>query len=649
MTGSRADRRLRAAALIGLAAALLFVPGLGPEPGFAQSNAPVSLVPRPQDNSAAPEIPQRGTGPSQTVRSIPGTDDSSVKIRGLGEVDTDAVGLSGQNSGGLSTDMWRGTSRAVAERLLIALPERLASGAAHDLARRLLLNAAEPPASVDGGVSLVKLRVDKLIALGAVEDAGRLLRAVSARAVPQNLVESAVQARLLIPDFAGACQAVESFDAGFVSEFGQKALIFCQLLDQEFSEAVLGLELLREQNLAQDVMFFELTNAVISGATPTPEQLAVPGQASSLNLALMRIAGGQVPPWFAEADAPSVLKAVATTPGADRETRLTAARGAAMWGALSPEELADIYAELGISDDEVATVLLEPEAVSAGLRLAAIYLAAESQKIAVARAEVLREMWRIAAENQDWRLVAKLTAPQLRLVRPAPIFIWFAGDAMAVSLAAGDVEQALAWFQIADGRSGGDEAVADALTALWPALRMAAGGEIVRQVARAARVGSVQARVFDQSGRRTVTVIPRATSLTTVRRERLPWDELRLSDWIARQEANGGLGAASVATVLALFDALGEQVSDDFWLRAEAAEPLPAAFPALDIWIGLQRAANAGRVAETALYALLALGEEDFSQLHPVAIHSIVGALRRVGLADAARAFALEVAVTTLP
>ena len=645
MTGSRADRRLRAAALIGLATALLFVPG----PGFAQSNAPVSLVPRPQDNSAAdedrgaPEIPQRGTGPSQTVRSIPGTDDSSVKIRGLGEVDTDAVGLSGQNSGGLSTDMWRGTSRAVAERLLTALPERLASGAAHDLVRRLLLNAAEPPASVDGGVSLVKLRVDKLIALGAAEDAGRLLRAVSARSVPQNLVESAVQARLLIPDFAGACQAVESFVAGFVSEFGQKALIFCQLLDQEFSEAVLGLELLREQNLAQDVMFFELTNAVISGATPTPEQLAVPGQASSLNLALIRIAGGQVPPWFAEADAPSVLKAVATTPGADRETRLTAARGAAMWGALSPEELADIYAGLGISDDEVATVLLEPEVASAGLRLAAIYLAAESQKIAVARAEVLREMWRIAAENQDWRLVAKLTAPQLRLVRPAPIFIWFAGDAMAVSLAAGDVEQALAWFQIADGRSGGDEAVADALTALWPALRMAAGGETASQA------GRVQARVFDQFGRRTVTVIPSATSLTTVRRERLPWDELRLSDWIARQEANGGQGAASVATVLALFDALGEQVSDDFWLRAEAAEPLTAAFPALDIWIGLQRAAKAGRVAETALYALLALGEEDFSQLHPVAIHSIVGALRRVGLADAARAFAIEVAVTTLP
>lgn len=642
MTGFRADWRSRAAIIIALAAALLLVQ----RPGFAQSNAPISLIPPPVNKSdvdkdgPAAEIPQRGAEPSEIVRSIPGTSDSSVKIRGLGEVDTDAVGLTGRNAGGLSAAMWRGTSRAIAERLLTAMPERLASSAAHDLARSLLLNAAEPPASLGGGISLVELRVKKLIALGAAEDAGRLLRAVSARAVPQNLIESAVQARLLTPDFAGACEAVELFDTGFVSEFGQKALIFCQLLDQEFSEVVLGLELLREQNLAQDVMFFELANAVISGATPSPEQLAVPEQANALNLALIRVSGAQVPPWFAEADAPSVLNAVAITPNADRETRLAAARGAAKWGALSPAELADIYAGLGITDDEIAAVLLEPEAASAGLRLAVMYLAVEKQSIAVARAEVLREMLRVASEHQDWRLAAKLMAPLLRLVQPAPVYLWFAGDATAVSLTAGEVDRALDWFQIADGRSGDDETVADALTAIWPALRMAASGGTATQS------GGVQTRVFDQSGRRSVTAIPGATNLSAVRRDRLPWDARRLESWITMQEANGG---QNVATVLALFDALGEQVSDAFWLRAEAGEPVSVAFPALDVWIGLQRAANARKVAETALYALLIVGEREVSQLHPAAIHSVVGALQRVGLPDSARAFALEVAVTSAP
>ena len=646
MTGSRAKPRLQAATLIAVAAATLF--GMQ-QPVFAQSRGPVSLIPRATENDrSAPQIPRSGSGSPGVLRSIPGTDDSSVRIQGLGAVDNDAVGVGGGTNAGLTTEMWRGTSRAVAERLLAAMPERLASHAAHDLARRLMLVAAAPPASARGDISLVKLRVEKLIALGAAEDAERLLRAVSARSLPQNLVESAVLARLLNADFAGACQAVDSVDAGLVSEFGQKALVFCQLLKQEFSEAVLGLELLREQNLAQDVTFFELSNAVISGAPPTEAQLATVGQANALNLALVRLAGARVPPWFADGAAPSLLKAVATTSDSDRETRLTAARRAAQWGALSPTEQADVYASLGIGADEVATVLLDPDSASAERRLAVMYLAANSQDIAVARAEVLREMWRLAAVQGDWRLAARLTAPQLRQVRPAPAFAWFAGDAIAASLAAGEVERALNWFQIATSRSGTDEAAAAALTAIWPALRMAAGGGTAPAVG--AQTGVVQARVFDQTGRRNVTTIPGTTTRTRVQNERLPWDQRRVAEWIAQQEADGPQGAATIANILALFDALGEQISDAVWLRAEAAGPAevgPAAFPPLEIWVGLLRAADAGHVAETALYALRAIGEAELAQLHPAVVHSVVRSLRRVGLSEAARAIALEVAVTT--
>lgn len=638
MTGFRANRRRSAALSIAFAGAAIFaIHG----PALAQSRAPVSLVPPTADSkNSVPENPQSPPDSSETVRSIPGTGDSSVRIRNLGAVDTDAVGLAGQEAGGLTPEMWTGTSRTVAERLLTAMPDRLASAAAQNLARSLLLIAAKSPGAASGDLSLVKLRVDKLITLGAVEDAERLMRAVSVRSVPPNLVESAVLARLLTADYDGACRAVEASDIGFVSEFGQKALIFCQLMAQEFSEAVLGLELLREQNLAQDVTFFELSNAVISGAAPTDELLALPGQASALNLALIYIAGGRVPPWFAEADAPGVLKAVAVSPIADRETRLTAARRAAQWGALPPAELADVYAGLNISADEVATVLLEPEVASPGLRLAAMYLAVVNQDIAVARAEVLREMWRLAAEQQDWRLAARLTAPQLNQVRPVSAFSWFAGDAMAASLAAGEAEQALEWIQIAAGSGAADEAAAEALTAIWPALIMATGGNTVTQPS------GVQARVFDQSGRRNVTAIPGAASLATVRRNRLPGGERRLAEWIALQEANGPQGVVTIARVLALFDALGEQVSDAFWLRAEAAEPTSTVVPPVDVWVGLQRAAGAEKVAETVLYALRGVGEDELTQLHPIAIHAIVGALRRVGLLAAARAFALEATLT---
>ncbi|NKB49713.1 MAG: hypothetical protein GKS02_10190 [Alphaproteobacteria bacterium] len=316
MIASRADRLCRAATVIAIAAAASFtVQGSA----LAQSRAPVSLVPPASDgDTSRPQSAPDTTGRSGTLRSIPGANDSSVRVRGLGTVAKDAVGVSGDAASGLTTDMWRGTSRAVAERLVTALPERLASDAAHDLARSVLLVAAEPPASARGDIGLVRLRVEKLIALGAAEDADRLLHAVSARALPENLIEPAIQARLLSADFAGACGAVEAANAGFVSEFGQKALVFCQLLDQKFSEAVLGLELLREQNLAQDTVFFELANTIISGAKPTEKQLATVGQASALNLALIRAAGGRVPSWLAEADSPSLLKAVASTTDTDR-------------------------------------------------------------------------------------------------------------------------------------------------------------------------------------------------------------------------------------------------------------------------------------------------------------------------------------------
>ncbi len=289
---------------------------------------------------------------------------------------------------------------------------------------------------------------------------------------------------------------------------------------------------------------------------------------------------------------------------------------------------------------------MEPANASPELRLAVMYLAASSQNIAVARAEVLREMLRLAADQQDWRLAARLMAPQLRQVDPTPAFSWFAGEAIAASLASGEVDQAIGWFRSANSRGSADEAAATALTWMWPALRMASG-EGTSDAAR--QTGGVQARVFDQSGQRTVTSIPGATNARTVRNTRFPWDDRRLAQWIALQEIEGANGIATIATNLALFDALGEQVSEAFWLRAEAAEPTATAFPPLDIWVGLQRASTAGKVAETALYALLAVGEDELSQLHPAAVHGIVAALRRAGLSSAARGFALEVAVTASP
>ena len=152
--------------------------------------------------------------------------------------------------------MWQGTSRDVAERLINNIPDRIASEAAQSLARRILLVAAAPPVNDDSNKSLVLARVKKLIALGAVEDAERLLRVVSANTVPENLIEPALRARLLSSNLAGACEIAASVKTSFTSEFGQKVNVFCYLLNMQYDEALKGLESLREQNLAEDIMFF---------------------------------------------------------------------------------------------------------------------------------------------------------------------------------------------------------------------------------------------------------------------------------------------------------------------------------------------------------------------------------------------------------
>ena len=61
----------------------------------------------------------------------------------------------------------------------------------------------------------------------------------------------------------------------------------------------------------------------------------------------------------------------------------------------------------------------------------------------------------------------------------------------------------------------------------------------------------------------------------------------------------------------------------------------------------LQAAAAAHRHAETALLASLALGDLPLDSLHPAAAGIVVRSLRAVGEDDAARQFAIEVAIAS--
>ena len=602
-----------------------------------ESLEPVSLIPKQiLEIKVSEKVSDNNLDVLSEKKITSDVNDNAVEIKKLGEVDSDAVGISERLDGQFLSNMWQGTSREVAERLINKMPDRIASDAAQSLARRILLVAAAPPVNVGSTKSLVRSRIKKLISLGAVEDAERLLRAVSANTVPENLIEPALQARLLASNLAGACEIAATAKKRFTSEFGQKVTVFCQLLNMKYDEALKGLESLREQNLTEDVMFFELSNSIISGATPTTEKLAVPGQASALNMALIRVVGGQVPRWFSEEASPSLLAAIATTQDADRQTRLLAAREAAYWGSLSPIKLAEVYSDLDISDDEVVEVLLDPENASPELLLAVIYLATISQEVSSRQAQILHEMWNLPNERKDWRLATKLTLPQLNKLQPSVVFSWFASEAIIASLVSGEIKQAIDWFWAISRLSKIQPDVSSSLTDIWPALRMASGDELVTSETR-----SALQRAYIQSGIKSKTnILDKKTDLG--RKNILQWDNKILKKWILMQKSDNPARIESIINVLSLFDALGERVPEELWPHEGVEKPSSVALPPLNIWVNLLRSSSSGKVAETALYVLLATGQEELSALHPIALHTIVRALTRVGLTNDARLFALE-------
>ncbi|MCH2548488.1 MAG: hypothetical protein MK031_00360 [Alphaproteobacteria bacterium] len=611
---------------------------------------PVSLVPKVEvtkprpsksfSSQVKPEITIKSVQVSETPDRLPNPEVSQSSI---GEV------LVGQKEDKIDENFWKGISQESAVRLISSIPNRLRSSAANNLARRILLMNFYSDYNSEGSVSLLRLRLEKLISMGALQDASLILDELTNESVKNALVEQKVSVKLLTSNLSGACQLVREFETGFVSEFGQKLVVFCQLLNMEYEGARRGLELLSEQNLVADEIFFELSNSIISGKPPALEVLNSPGKANALNLAMIRVVGAQVPHWFASSESPSLLKAIATTSDASRQSRLMAIRRAAKWGALSPEEIANVYIELGITEDEIVEVLLEPGNASAGLRLAVIYLASISDDMAISRAEGLQQMWYLAKEYDEWHIAVKLTSSKLNLIKPSSSLLWFASDAISANLAVGQNSQALEWFREISSVVNSDPDADVTYTKMWPSLRLAYGKELSPNMSEKTYNEDEKSLKLnhneetENSGRK----IKQKSYILT--KKQLAWNNQKLSKWIAIQEEEGPGGAKNIANMLALFDALGEPLAKELWLRANTDDIEKITFPSLEVHFGLKRAAESGSVAETAFYTLSSIGEGDVFGLHPIAIHTIIESLKKVGLHRTARAIALEISLNTNP
>jgi len=244
---------------------------------------------------------------------------------------------------------------------------------------------------------------------------------------------------------------------------------------------------------------------------------------------------------------------------------------------------------------------------------ARIYRAAIQASTPAMRARILAAGLRRARAAGWYRMVARTMAPLLRNMTPSPALRWFAGAAARALYATGNPVAARAWFALLGAKalpgsttSKPGPASARMASALWPLVRLAESS-------------------FSPQ----------------------PTDSARLKVWWDAQRAAHPAKAKARATLLfAAFDGLEESLGTVSWTPLlAAAEQRAAGTGGNASWRSLAVISKDGRKGETVLTVLVSLGAGDLAGVDPVVLRATLRALRRVGLADEARAIAFDAAI----
>lgn len=562
-------------------AALLSALLLAASPAAAQLGAPVPLLP------PKPAVPQSGgtQPPAAPERSA---DQGAVAVASLAPDDASWSGALGEAEGAFPQTMWQGTARAfVAAALPLLAPTT--SPTLRDLARRLLLSNAAAPAGPDapGRPPLAAIRLDRLMAIGEVAGALNVMGELPPDPSGDGIDRMRVELRFAANNSLGACLSVEDLIKRFPNLWWERALIACQAIQGDGAKASLGLSLLREQKAAPDPVFEALIEA-LGGRPRKIDKLPDP---SPLRMALLAAAKLPLPDDALTAAGPAALVAYATHDAVPVERRLAAAERAALFGALPPERLGDLYQQIEAKPEE-QTAALKPGKLPEDSRSRAIlYNAARSSAPAETRAAAIAALLAEARKRAAFPLAARLVAGPIGELRPDGATQSFAGEAARALLVAGEFAAARPWI---------DAAGSKVLTLL---------GSLARQ----------------PSGE------PDASGV--------------LRDGVTElMERNGGAAPAQADLLLALLAAFDAPPGAPDW-SVLLAPPHEAKLPSAALWVAQQQAAAGKRVGETVLTSLLIAQSGERLSLEPVILSRTIAGLRAIGDEPAARALALEAAV----
>jgi len=602
---------------LGLVAAFAAVLA-GTAPALAQAvDAPVSLAPpaqlSPSDSQVQPDkekdprakkgdatpaqpggaMPAAGPGPRAAIGG------DGVQVDTLGTIDPDTAGILSQDRGGFGAAMWKGMSRSLVDALLPRLPVNTASAVMRNLMRRLLLSTAAVPEGKGETGKLIALRVRMLAAMGDQKGVNDLLGATPRREEIAELLRLEANARLLANDYTRACALAASQIGKHQDAFWQKAFIFCQALAGEHAKAALGLALLRETG-EKDTVFFDLVDALSGGTAATIVNLPDP---TPLHLAMARVAKTQLPADVSSSNNPAILRTIATSPNAPVELRLDAGERAESAGALPLDALRQLYTGVTFTEEDLANPLSKAEAESGPLSRALLYRTALVQTVPAARAEAAARALALSRKGGRYASTVRVFLPVLKQIPPSADLLWFAPEAIRAFLVTGEAGPLRAWFSLMRASALFNKEAEITLSSLLPIARIAGADETEN------------------------------------------WDAAVLKAW---WEGNADREKArqQAALLYSLLDVLGDPVPETSWdalitgpQRVTAAMPQPA------LWHRLRAAGAQGRIGETVLLTLLALGEGGPAEASPTVLRHVLESLKSVGLIAETRDMALEAAL----
>lgn len=502
-------------------------------------------------------------------------------------VDDIPTGFLNPRTGGLPTDSWAGTTMANARRLVAALPMAPRSRALRDLQFRVLVSDLTPPAS-DGSPlpPLFARRVERLAAMGEGESLNELVRSSNAYG-DASIATATANALMMSGERAGGCNVARN--QPMTEDFGRRAGPACLVVAGQMGEAQAAVPALK----ATDAGLAALIQIASAGLPPAP----VPqGPLDGPAMMMFDLAHVSPPPAALQSTQPPMIRALVANQSLPIVTRIEVAERGEALAIIEATRLSDLYV-LAVRQGAAMPPAMARRA----------QLVAASRNAANAN-EIMQSVAQVYGESRGSPLfptIARASATGLLNLPAKSEYANVAQEAIRGLLLLGDQRLTQAWIKLALSAVSNNARAIIALDRLVPLVAVA-GIDSQRQLSP----GEVDR-----------------------------WYEVMRDD-------DPGRAALRANLLLELLRATGIDMSKG---ATDLPETAPGGqrllMPPAATLQAMQAAAAGRRRAETALLASMAIGEISLSELHPVAVGQIVRSVRAVGEDQAARLFAIEVAI----